>query len=517
MGSEQATRERLGAALAAAPDLAVYRIGRGADPLPVQATFDPADQPGCRSLLDWFERGAPSGAVLLVDDWGLCAAQDPELGRVVQWVAALGPARGVQTVVTARSWDELPSMLRRHLYGEATDLFALHGIDADLGNRCQRRDFKAAVGFDDRGWPVYLDMNIGGNGLSGTYLGPVEQRAQQVRSALVGLMVTHSSKDLNFAFFDMKNTGMFKGICMTPHVPLMFDADQEDLLFERIQAGLDGELNRRQMLVHEQPDCRDSWDYRKKADADPSLEPLPDLLICVDSAEVLIERYPRFKQTLEALTHAGRTMGIRMLYSGEEFPSQLDFRIPAWPSATPPHDFAEMADFMLYDLHKFGPPGHEIFLAPLHWSHHELALDMLPPGAIGLIDKPFEQRRDILAPVFTDELRHGAIVGKPGTGKTTALRMLAAVLGDDIEKYQLLDGPGEPLDPQRHIVVTANSWEQVPPFIRESLAFGIEFRLDDPARTIVDPREAARVPDRPGFGLSVRHRLHVQIAQKLHQ
>ena len=70
VGPGQATRERLTAALAAAPDMAVYRIGRGADPLPVSATFDPADQPGCRSLLDWFERGAPSGAVLLVEPAG---------------------------------------------------------------------------------------------------------------------------------------------------------------------------------------------------------------------------------------------------------------------------------------------------------------------------------------------------------------------------------------------------------------------------------------------------------------
>lgn len=493
MGPEQATRERLGAALAAAPNLAVYRIGRGADPLPVQATFDPADQPGCRSLLDWFERGAPSGAVLLVDDWGLCAQQDPELPGVVRWIAALGPARGVQTVVTAREWDQLPGLLRRQLYGEATDLLALHGIEADFSNKCQRRDFKVAVGVDERGWPVHLDLSA-----PGTCLGPVEQRAPQVRSALLGLTITHSSRDLNIAFFDMKNTGMFDDLSRAPHATFLFNGGDEDEWFERVQAGLEGELNRRQ--AH-------------RENADTGLEPLPELLICVDSAEVLIERYPGFKQMLEALTRADRTMGIRMLYSGEEFPSRLDFQLPRWASATPPHDFAEMTDLVLHNVIGSGPPAHEIVLAPLHKSYVDLTLEMLPPGAIGVVDKPYEQRRDVLAPVFTDELRHGAIVGKPGTGKSTALRTLATVLGDDIAKYQLLDGPGEPLDPQRHIVVTARSWDQVPPFIRDSLAFGIEFRLDDPARTFVDPREAARVPDKPGFGLSVRHRLHAQIAQ----
>ena len=171
-----------------------------------------------------------------------------------------------------------------------------------------------------------------------------------------------------------------------------------------------------------------------------------------------------------------------------------------------------MADVLPHAL--LGPGGRvplEIALPPLHRTGFDLRLEGLPPGAIGLLDKPFEQRRDLLIPAF-GELRHGAIVGKPGTGKSTTLRTLATVLGDDIGRYQLLDGPGEPLDQQRHIVVTARSWDQVPQFIRDSLAFGIEFRLDDPATSLVDAREAARVPDRPGFGLSVPDRLHTRIA-----
>ncbi len=489
VGPEQATRERLGAALAAAPDLAVYRIGRGADPLPVAAGFDPVDQPGCRSLLDWFERGAPSGAVLLVDDWGLCAEQDPELGHVVQWIAAFGPSRGVQTVVTARRWDELPVLLRRHMHGEPTDFLALQGI-SDLDEKWQRRDFRTAVGVDALGWPVHLDISVDGHGLGGTYLGPVEQRGQRVRSALLGLMLTHSSKDLNVAYFDMKNTGMFADLDKGPHTTFMLTGQDDDEWFDRYMAGLQGELSRRQHAV----------------------DPSPDLLICVDSAEVLIERQPWYQNVLEQLTRAGRTLGIRMLYSGDTFPAQLPFQLPEWPSATPPHDFAQMTEMLPHAL--LGPGGRvplEIALPPLHKSGFDLRLEGLPPGAIGLLDKPFEQRRDLLTPAF-GELRHGAIVGKAGTGKSTTLRTLATVLGDDIGRYQLLDGPGEPLDQQRHIVVTARSWDQVPQFIRDSLAFGIEFRLDDPATSLVDAREAARVPDRPGFGLSVPDRLHTRIA-----
>ncbi len=508
VGPGRATRERLAAALAAAPNLSVYRIGRGADPLPVSASFDPADQPGCRSLLDWFERGAPSGAVLLVDDWALCAEMDPGLDQAVEWVAAFGPARGVQTVVTARDWDVLPRRLRRHLHGEATDFLALHGVSADLHDKWQRRDFKTAVGVDALGWPVYLDISVDGHGYSGTYLGPLEQRAQRLQSALLGLMVTHSPEDLNIAFFDMQDNGVFGDLPDANHATFMLTGKDDDEWFDRFTEGLHGEINRRQELIHRVAQCRNSLDYRAKRDAGAELEPLPDLLICVDTAEVLIAR--GYRNVLEPLTRAGRILGIRMLFSGDTFPPELTFQLPEWPHATPAHDLADMAELLPQSLFG-GPPAHEIVLPPLHRSGNETTLEMLPPGAIGVLDKPYEQRRDVLFPAFGQELRHGAIVGKPGTGKSTTLRTLAAVLGD-LSEYQLLDGPGEPLDPQRHVVVTARSWDQVPPFIKDSLAFGIEFRLDDPATSLVDARAAGRVPDQPGFGLSVPDRLHVQIA-----
>lgn len=484
--------------------MAVYRIGRGADPLPVSATFDPSDQAGCRSVLDWFERGAPSGAVLLVDDWGLCFEQDPELDQVVEWIAAFGPARGVQVVVTAREWSELPVRLRSQLHGEATDFLALHGIEPDLGNKYQRHDLKAAVGVDGRGWPVYLDISVGGDGLTGAYYGP--QRGQKLLSALLGLMVTHSPQELNLGLFDMKNSGVFDGLNPAPHVAFALMGENQDELFERFQEGLAGELSRRQQLLHK-AQCRNFTDYRETA----GVEPLAALLICVDSAEVLIERIPGFQNVLEQLTRAGRTLGMHLLYSGDAFPAQLPFQVPEWPFATPPHDIEDWIEALPQALVGSGPPAHQIVLPSLHKSYVDLKLDMLPPGAIGIVDKPFEQRRDVLVPGFTEELRHGAIVGKPGTGKSTTLRTLAEVLGD-LTDYQLLDGPGEPLDPQRHIVVTARSWDQVPPFIRNSLAFGIEFRLDDPATSLVDARQAGQVPDKPGFGLSVPHRLHAQIA-----
>jgi hypothetical protein len=501
VGPGQATRERLTAALGAAPNISVYRIGRGADPLPVSATFDPADQPGCRSLLDWFERGAPAGAVLLVDDWELCAGLDPELDRTVEWIAAFGPARGVQTVVTARKWAAVPDRLRKHLHGEATDFLALHGIEPDLSNKYGRRDLKAAVGSDERGWPMYLHISVDGNGYLGSYLGPAAQREQKLLAALLGLMVTHSSADLNFGLFDMKNIGVFDGLEHAPHTSFSLNGDTSDKTFERFLLGLEGELRRRQELVHRAGRCRNFHDYRDKLRAGEALEPLATLLICIDSAEVLIERLPRFKDALNAIVGAGRVLGMYVLYSGDAFPEGTRVRSPEWPSGVPPYDLEEWAEVLPKALAGSGPPARQVVLPSLHESHLDLRLDVLPPGAIGLVDEQWEQRRP-LVPAFDAQRPFGVIVGKAGSGKTTALRALARALGDDLPKYQLLDGPGEQFAPERFVVLTARSWDEVPSFVWNTMSFVLEFRLDDPARSMMDDDLAAGVPDRPGHCLA---------------
>jgi S-DNA-T family DNA segregation ATPase FtsK/SpoIIIE len=90
-----------------------------------------------------------------------------------------------------------------------------------------------------------------------------------------------------------------------------------------------------------------------------------------------------------------------------------------------------------------GPPAHEVWLPPLDTPN---SLDtLLPPlqptedrglspvgffgngrlqPPLGLIDKPFEQRRDLLWADFSGAAGHAAIAGGPQTGKSMMLRTL---------------------------------------------------------------------------------------------
>ena len=80
-----------------------------------------------------------------------------------------------------------------------------------------------------------------------------------------------------------------------------------------------------------------------------------------------------------------------------------------------------------------GPPAHRVWLPPLGEAP---SLDrLLPPSAgcpapgrlavpVGLVDKPFEQRRDPLYLDFSGAAGHGLVVGGPRSGKSTLLRTM---------------------------------------------------------------------------------------------
>ncbi|WP_436493079.1 type VII secretion protein EccCb [Actinokineospora sp. HUAS TT18] len=103
-----------------------------------------------------------------------------------------------------------------------------------------------------------------------------------------------------------------------------------------------------------------------------------------------------------------------------------------------------------------GPPAHELWLPPLGESNPLDALlpplrstedrGLSPAGSfngrlqvpLGIIDKPFEQRRDLLWADFSGAAGHGAVVGGPQSGKSMALRtlILSMALANTPEEVQ---------------------------------------------------------------------------------
>ncbi|MFI7576181.1 type VII secretion protein EccCa [Micromonospora sp. NPDC049497] len=123
---------------------------------------------------------------------------------------------------------------------------------------------------------------------------------------------------------------------------------------------------------------------------------------------------------------------------------------PVGPPALPPAEEVggtNLLDLMVGRLAGQGPPAHQVWLPPLGRAP---ALDeVLGPvgidparglcfgnpelhGALGVpvavVDKPFEQRRDLFWLALDGAAGHVAVVGAPQSGKSTALRTLVCAL-----------------------------------------------------------------------------------------
>ncbi|MGA5464191.1 type VII secretion protein EccCa [Mycobacterium sp. NPDC050041] len=109
-------------------------------------------------------------------------------------------------------------------------------------------------------------------------------------------------------------------------------------------------------------------------------------------------------------------------------------------------------DTVLDRLAGHGAPAHPVWLPPLTQSptlDQLLSLGGPEPLTvpIGLVDRPFEQRRDLLSAVLSGADGNVAVVGGPGSGKSTALRTLALALAAtagprDVQLYCLDFGGG---------------------------------------------------------------------------
>ena len=122
---------------------------------------------------------------------------------------------------------------------------------------------------------------------------------------------------------------------------------------------------------------------------------------------------------------------------------------------------AKLMDVVLNRLAGHGTPAHRVWLPPLKESP---TLDVLISDArgdrplsapIGLIDCPYDQRRDVLTVDLEGAAGNVAIVGAPQSGKSTALRTLvmavAATHDVSAAQFYCLDFGGGALSSLRHV------------------------------------------------------------------
>jgi len=214
--------------------------------------------------------------------------------------------------------------------GDHGDLLAMLGLgsvrtldpDRAWRPRPDRDRLRVPIGVSDDGSPVDLDLKEsahGGMGPHGLVIGATGSgKSELLRTLVLGLALTHPPEQLAMVLVDFKGGATFAGMAQMPQVSAVITNLADDLaLVERMQDALAGELVRRQQLLRDAGNLASRDDYARARTTDPTLPPLPSLLIVVDEFSEMLAARPEFRDLFVAIGRLGRSLGVHLLLASQ--------------------------------------------------------------------------------------------------------------------------------------------------------------------------------------------------------
>lgn len=214
------------------------------------------------------------------------------------------------------------------------DLFELLGMgsvenflpERDWALKVGRDRLRVPIGLNDQGRSVYLDLKEsaqGGMGPHGLCIGATGSgKSELLRTLVVGLIGSHSPEQVNLVLVDFKGGATFSGISGAPHVAAVITNLSDDALaVERMYAALEGELRRRQEILHAAGGFANIDEYvkaRSRGQVDTDRFPhLPALLIIVDEFSELLAERPEFAELFVQIGRLGRSLHVHLLLASQ--------------------------------------------------------------------------------------------------------------------------------------------------------------------------------------------------------
>lgn len=188
--------------------------------------------------------------------------------------------------------------------------------------RAARDRLRVPVGVDENGESVCLDLKEAaerGMGPHGLCVGATGSgKSQFLRTLTLSLVAAHPPEVLNLVLIDFKGGATFLGFEGLNHVAAVITnlADEAHLVV-RMRDALTGELTRRQELLRAAGRSADLTAYGDHRRTDPTLPPLPTLLIVVDEFSELLTAHPDFVDLFVAIGRVGRSLGIHLLLASQ--------------------------------------------------------------------------------------------------------------------------------------------------------------------------------------------------------
>lgn len=136
-------------------------------------------------------------------------------------------------------------------------------------------------------------------------------KSELLQTIVASLAVANRPDAMTFVLVDYKGGSAFKDCVQLPHtVGMVTDLDTH--LVERALQSLGAELRRREHILA-RASVKDLPDYVAARRRDPSLSPLPRLLIVIDEFASLAREHPDFVSGLVNIAQRGRSLGIHLI------------------------------------------------------------------------------------------------------------------------------------------------------------------------------------------------------------
>jgi S-DNA-T family DNA segregation ATPase FtsK/SpoIIIE len=215
--------------------------------------------------------------------------------------------------------------------GSAPTLLELLGLDKvqdidwerEWVPRSRARTMLAYLGLAEDGKPLWVDLKehadhgMGPHGLIAGTNG--SGKSELLKTMILSLAVTHSPEDLNVLFIDYKGGLAFDRLRHLPHCAgLITDLKTDSALARRARDALHGERVRRERLLLD-AGVDDPFEYRRMRDLDPSLPPLPELVIVVDEWTELLVAQPDFLASFTSVGRVGRALGMHLVLCSQSY------------------------------------------------------------------------------------------------------------------------------------------------------------------------------------------------------
>lgn len=171
------------------------------------------------------------------------------------------------------------------------------------------RSSRAVIGVGLDG-PFGIDLDRDGpHGLIAGTTG--SGKSELLQTLVASLAIANRPDEMTFVLIDYKGGSAFAECADLPHTVGMV-TDLDNHLVERALVSLGAELRRREHVLAD-AGAKDLADYVDRRRLDPTLDPLPRLLIVVDEFASMVRELPQFVTGLVNIAQRGRSLGIHMI------------------------------------------------------------------------------------------------------------------------------------------------------------------------------------------------------------